>query len=86
MAEKHPDGHVEGYERVVNGKIVVVNGYAKDKTSPQSSVQAKALAAPGRPRINAKQGTYASGRQIPGIFSVPKPQSPSQVPPKGGTS
>lgn len=76
MAEKKPDGQVAGYERIVNGKVVRVNGYAKDKTSPASSVQARALAMPGRPRYAAQQGTYASGRQLPGVEVPPKPKGP----------
>jgi hypothetical protein len=76
MAEKKPDGQVEGYERVVNGKVVVVNGYAKGKTSPAVDVQSRALAMPGRPRLNARPGTYASGRQVPGV-EMPKPKKPT---------
>lgn len=89
MAEKKPDGQVAGYERIVNGKVVRVNAYAKEKTSPASSVQARALAMPGRPRYAAQQGTYASGRQLPGV-TVPEPKKAPQiaaqppVPPKPG--
>ena len=81
MAEKKPDGQVAGYERIVNGKVVRVNAYAKEKTSPASSVQARALAMPGRPRYAAQQGTYASGRQLPGI-TVPKPKRAPQIAPQ----
>jgi hypothetical protein len=79
MAEKKPDGQVEGYERVVNGKVVVVNGYAKSKTSPAVDVQSRALAMPGRPRLNARPGTYASGRQVPGV-EMPMPTKPTPPP------
>lgn len=60
------DGQVEGYERVVNGKVIRVNAYAKKATSTTSAAVA-ARRRPGRPRIAAQPGSYASGRDIPGV-------------------
>lgn len=69
--QKPPDGTVDAYERVVNGKVIKVNAYAKKKTSTTTAA-ASARAVPGRPRLMAKPGSYASGRDIPGQRAVPR--------------
>lgn len=63
------DGQVNSYERVVNGKVVKVNAYAK-KASPNAGVMNRAMKKPGRPRIMAKPGSYSGGRDVPGQHPV----------------
>lgn len=63
------DGRVNSYERVVNGKVVKVNAYAK-QASPNAGVLSRALKKPGRPRIMAKPGSYSGGRDVPGQSPV----------------
>lgn len=67
------DGRVESYERVVNGKVVKVNGYAQTATSTTNAAVV-ARKRPGRPRMAAQPGSYASGRDIPGVQARPLPQ------------
>lgn len=61
-----PDSEVNSYERVVNGKVVKVNAYAK-RPSPNAGAMSRALKRPGRPRIMAKPGSYSGGRDVPGL-------------------
>lgn len=69
MPGKGPsDGQVEGYQRVVNGRVVQVAAYAKGGST--NSVVKKARELPGRPRIKAQPGTFASGRSIPGVKAM----------------
>ncbi len=63
------DGQVNSYERVVNGKVVKVNAYAK-QASPNAGVMSRAMKKPGRPRIMAKPGSYSGGRDVPGQSSI----------------
>lgn len=56
---------VDAYSRVVNGKVVKVNAYGKDKSTTTTALQ-NAWKKPGRPQMQATPGTYASGRDIPG--------------------
>jgi hypothetical protein len=88
--QQHPsqpgDGQVEGYQRVVNGKVVKVNAYGK---SPSTSTRAAVAARkrPGRPQIAAQPGTYASGRDLPGVKAKalpPPPPPPQPFPQKKG--
>lgn len=69
------DGNVDTYQRIVNGKVVTVNSYAK-KASTSTSAAKKVRLLPGRPRIAAQPGTYASGRDIPGVKAAPLPPAP----------
>lgn len=62
--QKPSDGKVEGYSRVVNGKVVQVTGYAKKATASTSAAKT-ARALPGRPRMAAQPGSYTHGRDIP---------------------
>lgn len=66
LPEQNPSGRVEGYQRVVNGKVIQVMGYAKKSTGTTTAAKA-ARAIPGRPRIQAQPGSYSSGRDIPGL-------------------
>lgn len=78
-----PDGEVEGYERVVNGKVVKVNAYGKKATSTTKALT-KARLMPGRPRMAGKPGTFSGGRDIPGQkFVVPREPPPMIVETKG---
>ena len=78
------DGNVDSYQRVVNGKVVSVNSYAK--RSSASTTAAKAVRKiPGRPRMAANPGTYSSGRDLPGVQAHPLPPQPApQIPGKEG--
>lgn len=79
------DGQVESYRRVVNGKVVEVNAYAKKSTSTtQAAIAARKL--PGRPQMAAKPGSYASGRDLPGQQSVELPPPPPPPMPFGHQS
>jgi hypothetical protein len=64
--QQHPDGQVEGYQRIVNGKVVNVSAYAKKPSASTQALQRSWLL-PGRPRMAAKPGSYSSGRDIPGV-------------------
>lgn len=81
--QKKPDAQVDGYTRVVNGKVVRVNAYAKKETS--STKAAKAVRKrPGRPQMAGQPGTYAGGRDIPGQkFVVPRTPPPQPMQMKG---
>lgn len=76
------DGQVEGYDRVVNGKVVKVNAYAKKSTTTTNAAIA-ARKMPGRPQVAAQPGSYSSGRDLPGHPAIPLPQPPPQFPQKG---
>lgn len=78
--QKKPDtdGQVDSYQRVVNGKVIKVNSYAK-KNNATTSAAKKARMRPGRPRIMAQPGSYSSGRDIPGMRAVASPE-PREVP------
>lgn len=76
------DGQVEGYERVVNGKVVKVNSYGKNP-SVATRAASTARKRPGRPRMAAQPGTYASGRDLPGVKAVSLPPEPPKFPPAG---
>lgn len=77
--KQQPDSSVDGYTRVVNGKVVRVNAYAKKPTSSTRAAKA-ARKMPGRPQMAASPGTFSGGRDIPGqTFVVPK--EPPPVPP-----
>lgn len=65
------DGQVSGYDRVVNGKVIKVNAYAK-KASPNAGAATRALKIPGRPRMQATPGSYSGGRDIPGQHPILK--------------
>jgi hypothetical protein len=73
------DGQVEGYDRVVNGKVIKVNAYAKRSTTATRAAAA-VRRLPGRPRIAAQPGSYTSGRDIPGVRAKSLPPEPPQVP------
>ena len=75
------DGRVEAYHRVVNGKVVKVNAYAKRSTTTTRAAQA-VRRVPGRPRIAAQPGSYTSGRDIPGAKAVilPPPKKSREGP------
>lgn len=64
-SQRPDDGQVDSYSRVVNGKVIRVNAYAKKPSLATSAVK-RARAIPGRPRIMAQPGSYSSGRDIPG--------------------
>lgn len=71
----HGDGQVQGYQRVVNGKVIHVNSYGKQpSTSTRAATAARKV--PGRPQIAAQPGTYASGRDLPGVQAKPLPPPP----------
>jgi hypothetical protein len=63
---QHSDGQVEGYQRVVNGKVVNVAAYAKKPSASTQALQ-RSWQIPGRPRMQAKPGSYSGGRDIPGV-------------------
>lgn len=69
------DGNVDTYQRVVNGKVVTVNSYAK-KSSTSTNAAKKVRLLPGRPRMVGQPGTYVSGRDIPGVKAAPLPPPP----------
>ncbi len=71
---QQPDGQVDAYERVVNGKVIKVNAYAKKGTTTTTAA-ARARKIPGRPRIAAKPGSYSSGRDIVGMRAVSRSTS-----------
>lgn len=62
-------GEVKAYQRVVNGKVVQVNAYAK-KSTPSTDAAVSARSLPGRPQIAAKPGSYSGGRDIPGFGAL----------------
>lgn len=65
MAGQQPsDGKVEGYQRIVNGKVVQVTGYAK-RATPSSNAAKSVRRLPGRPRMAASPGTFSGGRDLP---------------------
>lgn len=68
-------GQVEGYQRVVNGKVIKVNAYAK-KSTVATRAAASVRKRPGRPRIAAQPGSYSSGRDLPGVKAVSLPPEP----------
>lgn len=73
------DGQVEAYQRVVNGKVITVNAYAKKPTTTtHAAVAARAI--PGRPRVAAQPGSYTSGRDLPGHKAINLPPAPVQPP------
>lgn len=77
-----PDGQVDAYQRVVNGKVVKVNAYSqRSTTTTRAAAAVRRL--PGRPRIAASPGSYTSGRDLPGMQAQALPPEPPQVPPKG---
>lgn len=76
------DGSVESYERIVNGKVVKVNGFKRKDTSTSRAVGAARMI-PGRPRMAGKPGSYAGGRDIPGVLPVTVQQPIQQSPTKG---
>lgn len=67
MSEKKSDGKVDGYTRIVNGKVVQVGGYSQ-KDARDSDVVSAVRASPGRPKMSAKSGTFSRGRSIPGVY------------------
>lgn len=82
-APKPPsDGKVDSYTRVVNGKVVKVNGYGS-KASTSTTAAKKVRMLPGRPRMMGQPGTYSSGRDIPGVMAKPTPPLPPQFDPMG---
>jgi hypothetical protein len=78
--QQQGDGEVEGYSRVVNGKVVKVNAYAKKSTTTTSAAK-KARLVPGRPRIMATPGSYSSGRDIPDQKAIVHHEIPAPPPP-----
>lgn len=72
---KPSDGTVDGYQRIVNGRVVKVNGYGK-KGAADGSALKSVLKKPGRPRMAANPGNYASGRSIPGQKAIVKKAAP----------
>lgn len=76
------DGKVEAYTRVVNGKVVKVNGYGS-KPSTSTKAASKVRMRPGRPRMMGTPGTYASGRDLPGVKAFKTPPPPPQFDPMG---
>jgi hypothetical protein len=76
------DGKVDAYTRVVNGKIVKVNGYG---TKPSTSTKAaqKVRMRPGRPRMMGTPGTYTSGRDLPRVRAFKPAPPPPQFDPMG---
>jgi hypothetical protein len=77
-----PDGQVDAYERVVNGKVIKVNAYAK-KATTTTHAALDARKVPGRPRIAAQPGSYSSGRDLPGrpAIALPPAPPPPHIPP-----
>lgn len=77
--QKPKDTQVDGYTRVVNGKVVRVNAYAKKETSSTKAAKS-ARKRPGRPQMAGQPGTYAGGRDIPGQkYVVPRTPPPMQM-------
>lgn len=81
---KVPDSEVDGYSRVVNGKVVRVAAYGK-KPAAATSAQNLALKIPGRPRMAGKPGNYSGGRSVPGQKFVKHPEPPPQIPQMKGS-
>ena len=72
----------KAYQRVVNGKVVEVNAYASESTTTTSAAR-RVRALPGRPRMAAQPGSYASGRDLPGQKARKRPQPPRPEQPNG---
>lgn len=79
VPKKPEDGEVDSYSRVVNGKTIKVNAYAK-KSSTTTSAAKKVRMRPGRPRMMGQPGSYSSGRDIPGMKALPKPEPKVMMP------
>ncbi len=71
------------YERVVNGKVIKVNGYGDTSTTTTTAAKT-AQKLPGRPRMAAQPGSYSSGRDIPGQPARRQAPQPLPVPAKKG--
>lgn len=78
-APQPSDGKVEGYERIVNGKVVKVQAYAKKPTT-STTAAAAVRRLPGRPRVAAQPGSYSSGRDLPGAIARSHPAKPAPPP------
>jgi hypothetical protein len=67
---------VRGYKRTTkSGKVVEVKGY---ENTANSAISLAVASDPTRPPMAAKRGSFAGGRNTPGVFGSSQTEAPDK--------